>query len=278
MLEERLNGTWDKPGLSSVANEPQEASSENLQEARALPLFYRDPRPLTAADHGALTLSRDAGYDFARGAHAVLLQLAEFQVASGQLPILFTEDPQPLALALLGLRGNENLFVDAEGRWAEGCYVPAYIRRYPFLPARCGAGETAGQVLCIDAACSFFAGPGEAYEGDARDGEPLFVGGAPSSFTREMTRFCEAYEQQGLATTAFLTELAARELLETAALTVTFPGGDKGVVKGLRIIDRQRFEALPDEVFLDWRRKGWVAAIYWHWASLSALPRLAARG
>ena len=36
-------------------------------------------------------------------------------------------------VAILGLRGAANQFVNSEGAWREGKYIPAYVRRYPFI-------------------------------------------------------------------------------------------------------------------------------------------------
>src|SRR5690606_11244135 len=73
-----------------------------------------------------------------------------------------SEDASPVAI--LGLRGGENLFIDAHGRWANGMYVPAFVRRYPFILSRGGQGPT-DYTVCVD----------ESFEGlSESEGEPLF--------------------------------------------------------------------------------------------------------
>ena len=61
-------------------------------------------------------------------------------------------------------------------------------------------------------------------------------------------------------------------------MKLTLPAGGVHLLKGLRMIDEERFNALPDEVFLEWRRRGWLPLVYWHWASADNFVRLTARG
>ena len=61
-------------------------------------------------------------------------------------------------------------------------------------------------------------------------------------------------------------------------MKLTLPAGGVHLLKGLRMIDEERFNALPDDVYLEWRRRGWVPLVHWHWASADNFMRLAARG
>ena len=94
-----------------------------------MPLFYKDPRPVDPVRHGPLSLLPENDFGFARGTNAVPLNLTEFSVAARHFPIVFVRDPIPLALAVLGMRRDENVYVDDKGRWRSGCYIPAYVRR-----------------------------------------------------------------------------------------------------------------------------------------------------
>src|SRR5437773_2591744 len=98
----------------------------------ALPLFYRRPRVLQPALHGSLSLKDGPDLGYAKQANAVPLLAAEMAAACRHLPIVFTDGINPQPVAVLGLREQQNLFVDAQGHWLPGAYVPAYVRRYPF--------------------------------------------------------------------------------------------------------------------------------------------------
>ena len=53
------------------------------------------------------------------------------------------------------------------------------------------------------------------------------------------------------ATTAFVEEVRKRELLGSKEVKLDVPSGQSQVLTGLRIIEEEKFNALPDEVFLE---------------------------
>src|SRR5690606_12996331 len=112
----------------------------------ALPLFYEQPQAMQPGLHGKLSIVKQTGYAFAARANSVPLVSGEFATACRHFPIVFTDGQQPAPVAVLGLRGQENLFVDGDGQWRANTYIPAYIRRYPFIFL-----ENADQfTLCVD--------------------------------------------------------------------------------------------------------------------------------
>ena len=94
------------------------------------PLFYADPVALHVDRHAEWRLL-DGNAAFAACATAIPLVLTDFVPAARSYPILFTADTAA-PIALTGLQRSD-LFVDAAGAWAPDCYVPAYVRRYPFI-------------------------------------------------------------------------------------------------------------------------------------------------
>ena len=130
--------------------------------------FYERPVPLNRSAHKDLRLKPVPSLKFAANVHSVPLTGVEFPAAARDVPILFAgadmKDAGPMAL--LGLRQNENLFVDADGQWIPGAYVPAFIRRYPFILAEKPDGQPGDDfTVFLD----------EAYEGfNNEEGERLF--------------------------------------------------------------------------------------------------------
>src|SRR4051794_24220509 len=97
-----------------------------------LPLFYKNPQPLEPVRHAKAGLSPKSDFSFATITNAVAITLPEFSSAAFNYPIVFSITTPVVPFAVLGIRDNENLFVNAQGVWRENAYVPAYIRRYPF--------------------------------------------------------------------------------------------------------------------------------------------------
>ncbi len=263
-------------GADANVEVPGEAQGEAPQAGEAaLPLFYKAPQPLHNERHGAKGLKAPGDYSFAGKTHAVVLQVQEFRLAAAFYPIVFADEDLPTPLAVLGYRGGENLFVDADGAWAEGTYVPAYVRRYPFA---IGQGAKEGeQLLFFDEASDLVVDldPGS----DAEPGvEPLFADGEPSERTQKALEFCTAFQRQAAVTSAFVEAVQALNLLETKEVRLDLPGGGSQQLTGLRVIDEEKFNALPDADFLEWRGKGWLPLVYWHWASMDNFFRMVARG
>src|ERR1700689_2998060 len=94
--------------------------------AESLPMFYKSPRPLDRARDGKLRVSRPTHFRFAGGTNAIPLLVDEFPMAAAYYPIVFAAGPLPIPAAVVGLKNDSNLFIDGQGRWVPGAYLPAY--------------------------------------------------------------------------------------------------------------------------------------------------------
>lgn len=230
----------------------------------ALPPFYAQPVPLEARRHsGWRLLSGDLG--FAARTLAVPLMVSELSAAGRVFPVVFTA-PDPSPVAVVGLEAD-NLFVE-DGAWAEGVYMPAYVRRYPFVLIEAPGGK--GFALGIDAASSRVATGGEA-------GAPLFDDGEPSELTKQALEFCGLFNADHQRTRAFTAALAEAGLLVERRADIALPDGRKLGLGGFKVIDSEALQALPDEVALAWHKAGWLALAHQHLASLDLFQTLLLR-
>ena len=226
------------------------------------PLFYRDPVLLRFEEHRGKGLKPVSGFAFSTAATAVPLLLGEFAQAARHFPIVFTVGDNPVPLAVLGLREGQNLFVAADGRWRDGVYIPAYLRRYPFIVLETPNGGE--PLLAVDAASDRFV--------DLAQGEgamPLFEAtGAPSAAASEVIGFCHAFHQDHLRGAGFGRALAQRGLLAQRHATIRFPDESRAMLNGFSLVDEAAFRALKDpEILVDWHARGWLDAISLHLAS-----------
>ena len=76
---------------------------------------------------------------------------------------------------------------------------------------------------------------------------------------------------------AFIEEVKQRDLLVSKDIRLDLPAGASQQVTGLRIIEEEKFDALPDEAILEWRQRGWLPLVYWHWLSIDNFLRLLKR-
>jgi len=242
----------------------QEPGSTPGLAAAEMPVFYRQPRPLEPGRYAGKSLRDVTRFDFARNSNSVALNAVEFTHAMASYPIVFTLRAPLAALAVLGMRDRENLFVEADGKWRADCYVPAYVRRYPFIFTRSPKGDQF--ILCIDDASDLIV------EGDQR---PLFVKDAPGDVIGRALAFCGEYQTGFTQTSEFVAALEKNDLLTQSQIQFADGTGGGVTLGGFRVIDEAKFNALPDPVFLDWRRRGWVLLVYCHLLSLANWPRLA---
>ncbi|RAI59368.1 SapC family protein [Roseicella frigidaeris] len=232
--------------------------------APSLPILYRSLEVLAPERHARLRV-REAGYAFAAGASAIPLMAEEFPVAARSLPIVFAAQPPHLPVALTGLVPGRSVFVTAAGQWRPGAYVPAYLRRFPFLLVRTGP-ETEERVLCVEP---------RAPQLSETEGAPLFdAAGQPTPQLRHVLGFARAVEEGSLRTRAMTERLHQLGLLKPAMLQVSRPGGPLRI-DGFFAVDRPGLAALPAEAFLGLRAHGWLEAIHAHLLSLAGVAELA---
>ena len=234
-------------------------------------LFYERPVPLNRNAHKDLRLKGIPSLKFAAAAHSVPLTGAEFPMAARDLPILFAgqsiEDAGPMAL--LGLRQNENLLVDANGHWAPGLYVPAFVRRYPFILAEKPAGTEGDDfTVFLD----------EAYEGFGSDeGERLFKeDGSDSEMLANAVGFLGEFQQHVARTQWFMGLLRKHDLLEPRNIRLEKDGKSINL-NGLFVVNEEKLRQLDEKTAHEFLREGVTGWIYAHLLSLPNIDRLAQR-
>lgn len=225
-------------------------------------LFYHRPEALSPEHHGGLRLKRDGGFAFANTTNSVAITSTEFVSAMRSYPIVFAaQTAHPVAV--LGLE-QTNLFVEADGHWRAGHYIPAYIRRYPFVFIAHPDGKQF--VLGIDRASDLLEDSGE--------GRALFDDGKLGDITQQALAFCGAFQSDHGFTSAFGQALDEQKLLIDNQAQAQLPSGKLISLQGFRVVDRQKFKALPDGVVIDWHKKGWLALVHYHLASLDRFSGL----
>lgn len=230
--------------------------------------MYQKPIFLNSVKHKSVKVAPVSNYKFARELNSVLIVGPEFQEAAKFFPVVFTkgQEGDVIPVAILGLRKNENLFVDEGGRWRTGTYIPAYFRRYPFILAK---GRQEGSfAVCID----------KDYEGFAsQDGMQLFdeEGNQTEEF-KKTVEFLRHYNGQLENTRNLIRILEEYKLFKEVSANITLPEGEKIGLGGLLMVDEGAMLKLEDEKILQLFRSGYFAVIYAHLYSLSNFRALMA--
>src|SRR5829696_3848563 len=101
---------------------------------QSLPLCYEGLEPLNVTQHGKMKVRSASKIDQFANAHAIPVTVDEFGLAQRHYPIVFSIGDNPVPIALMGLNEGVNVFLGGDGRPVDSTsYIPAYIRRYPFL-------------------------------------------------------------------------------------------------------------------------------------------------
>ena len=234
--------------------------------------IYQNAVTLDRERHRSLKLKPQDTARFAAGLQAVPLVAVEFAEVAREYPIVFARgaavEDKPgelLCYALSGLHEDENLFLDADGQWVAQ-YVPAFIRRYPFVFAETGRDQFS---VCID----------ESYAGfDESEGDPLFdEAGEPATVLKNALDLLTDYQRQVELTGAFLKKLDASQLLMQTELRADFADGRNALVQGLLVVDEARLKQLPVATLQEWLASGELGLLYAHLLSLGNVKHLAQR-
>jgi hypothetical protein len=227
-------------------------------------VYYEKPVLLDREKHRRRRVRPGTGYAFARKANSLYLAGAEFGEACKEYPIVFTRgaNNKVVPVLMLGLRSRENLFVNDDDSW-DARYVPAFVRRYPFVLA-----ELPGQSLavCID----------EAYPGvNEQEGEPLFdEKGQDTPFLKNALEFLTQYQREYLRTEAFCDRLDQAGVLTEMNARANLVDGRSFTVNGLLVVDEKKLLELPDATVLPMFRNGELHLVSMHLLSLSNMHKL----
>ncbi len=240
---------------------------DKLKAAGSLPLFYKQPEPLDAEKHAKLSLKKGFGFEFTEGINAVPVNLIEMPQVCHFYPIAFSPDANATPVAILGLRDSENLFLRHDNTWAEMSYIPAYIRRYPFIFSE--LPDTDQLTLCVDMNDNVI---------DKKGGQPFFdKDKKPTDLVNNALEFCKSYHAAAQQTLDFSKALSDSGILVMREAQINVSESTRINFSGFQIIDEKKFAELDEKTFLEWRAKGWLPFIYAHlfsgaqWQRLSAL-------
>ena len=228
-------------------------------------MFYERVVALNDQTHAQLKVRPAKGFAYAAKTNSVPLLASEFFEAAREYPIVFARgDAGPVPAALLGLREAENLYVDNADKW-DARYIPAFVRRYPFVPGKGAQGEL---LVCIDEASQCF---------DTKEGEALFVAGKPSAQLEHAMKFLADFHQAAASTELLGRRLQELGLLRQADSLAQLNDGSQFRLNGLNVVDETKLRELDRDTVQELFANGTLAVIYAHLMSLGNLGALADR-
>lgn len=228
--------------------------------------FYRKVVALNTEEHRNLKFAvNEVNFSFARDTTAVLMAGVEFAEAAREYPIVFIrgQDQQMRPVALLGVRNGENLFVDERGKW-DARYIPAFVRRYPFVMAEGGAQ---GQlVVCVDEHCPAL---------NVDHGELLInAEGKLEPRMNEVMQFLQNFQQEFARTELITKQLHELGLFVQQGARFDTVAGETFQLNDFYLIDEVKFGQIADDKLPQLFRSGALGLAYLHLASLGNMRKL----
>lgn len=238
-------------------------ASTNASISKGLPPLYNEVVPLAPENHLDLGMKSGIGYDFALNTNSFAIAIEEFSAVQQHYPILFTDTSTPMPAAFMSIEGDTNPYVQPDGTWRSDCYIPAYVRRYPFLLIRANK-DSDDFALCFEQGAPHF---GKDAEGKFFDGE------GSTKLTKSILEFCVDYEKSLDKTRHICERLSDLELFTNPVIKLS-KGGKSVQLKGFKTVDEQKLRKLPTDDLANLVASGVMAAIYAHLFSLRNIGQL----
>jgi len=241
-----------------------ETQNNESQATVARPMFFNRLMTLDRELHANLKFKSHTGCAFAARNNLIPITIAEFRFVARHYPIVFSGGPVPMPFAVVGLRNGVNLMVDDAGQWRPRTYVPAAVNTYPFilLPTSKDSDEIS---LVID--------PDAPSLGD--EGEALFVNGKPTPTLERILQLGQHFRAAMLKTIEFGKMIAESGLLATRSVDIQAPDGGKHRIENFLALEPEKIDAAANNIFLRWRKDGWLLAIFQYLQSIDSWTVLA---
>ncbi|HEY5723552.1 MAG TPA: SapC family protein [Allosphingosinicella sp.] len=232
-----------------------------------LPIFYGGLEPLSSQLHPKHTIQQANEAPFLVNAHAIPITVDEFVSVQRHYPIVFSSGEQPVPLALMGLNEGVNVFVDDKGKLLNNeVYVPAYVRRYPFMLARLKP-DAEELSLCFD--------PTSDIVGESKKGNKLFDGDKPSQTTNDILKFCEEFELSAQRTNAFMQDLKEQDMLMDGEVSIQPAGAEQPFVyRGFQMVSEEKLREARGDALRKMNQNGMLPLIMAHLFSMQMVREI----
>jgi len=226
--------------------------------------MFKSIVPITLENHKNKKVKPNNGFEFAKEINLAAIMVHEFSRASSIYPIVFLEDKEKdefKPVVLLGLEENENLFIN-DDKW-DASYIPAIIRKYPFVLANIGDNDN--YTVCIDEQSDFIS---------EDDGESLFnEDGTASEAIERVKKYLGELQQMANFTEEFCKYFQGKNMFTPLNMKVRV-GSEIKNLSGAYVLNEERLNNLSDDAYLEMRHKNYLSVVYSHLSSLSQIERL----
>ncbi|PHS55934.1 MAG: hypothetical protein COB17_10650 [Sulfurimonas sp.] len=247
-------------GITLVSKSRGRPKKQNKETRKKM---YKNLVVLDKEQHKDLKISPLDDLSFAKSTAFVPVIANEVAQIGSAFPVVFTGDENPSLVSVVSL-GGDSLAINAEGKWITP-YVPSFLRKYPFSLAST-QDKPEQKVILIDEESSVFS---------KSKGKQLFKKNGEQSETLEHAiNFLTTHENQAIVTANVAKLISDSGILEDREISVGEGDEKKVLVNGFKVVDREKLNALSDDILADWVRKGIISMIDAHIKSLDNIQTL----
>ncbi len=247
-------------GVSLTSKQRGRPKKETIKKGKKM---YKNLVVLDKAKHAELKINPLENLEFARESAFVPVVASEVASVGATFPVVFSADENPSLISIISL-GSGNLALDANGKWITS-YVPSFFRKYPFSLASTEANPEQ-KVILIDEDSKLFS---------KSKGKKLFKSSGEQSETLDHAiKFLTAHENEMVISKNVAKIIADSGILEDREIAVGEGEEKKVLVNGFKVVDREKLNALSDDILADWVRKGIISMIDAHLKSLDNIQTL----
>ncbi|MBM3344549.1 MAG: SapC family protein [Betaproteobacteria bacterium] len=234
------------------------------------PFAYQEIVPLAKDHRVAMPATGKVPAAF-RDSVLIPLSYSEISLACHDYPIIFVSADQgktATAMAVLGLKQGQNLYLAADDAWDRNAYQPAYVRRYPYCMTRVNDNgkERDERIVCVEKRA--LSDTGMALHNDK--GEPL-----PA--WENLRKFLFEFETDLGRTEAMCKMVVELELLEPFTMQAKSNQGEPITLSGMYRVIENKLPELPAEKLKELVKNGVLPRLYAHLMLMSNFAKLLAR-
>ncbi|MEH6826015.1 MAG: SapC family protein [Motiliproteus sp.] len=223
-------------------------------------LFYTSATPINLQRHRDWGVENTGDFGFAANTNSAPVMAVEFAKAAAEYTLIFAGDGKKVVpSAVLGIQNDSNLYVDNAGKWSSK-YIPAFVRRYPFVFSSGDDGKTF--TLCID---EDYAGLNKKGQGNRLFSEKE---GERTDYLNGVLNFLKEYQTEYNRTQLFCDKLVELELLEPMQAQIKLKSGKQLSLTGFQSVSREKLNALAPETLSELAKMGALELIYIHLYSM----------
>jgi len=226
--------------------------------------IYSNLKVLNKDEDKTIRIKALEKFSFAASLRDCVITSDEFYASSKSFPIVFAKSDAGdfFATAIMGLKEERNIFVNEDGSWREGEYMPAFLRRYPFVFVE----HEDVLALAVDMDCDAV---------NKKSGERLFdKEGESTDYAKQVMQFMEGFQISNQRTQALVAKLVELDLLEDARAEIVSKDNEAFTFTGFQRVSEEKLDALSDEAILDLVRSGYYKLIMAHLMSLNNFGKL----